>query len=71
MRQLQGHQTGSSPPEPPRSGQAEASPCQPANSPVCISSEVLFGTAQEIVIQHGVEVYRLRKTRLGKLLLTK
>ena len=34
-------------------------------------SAELFGTGQEIEIEHGQAVYRLRLTSLGKLILTK
>jgi hemin uptake protein HemP len=34
-------------------------------------STELFGPAQEIEIEHGQAVYRLRRTSLGKLILTK
>jgi hemin uptake protein HemP len=34
-------------------------------------STELFGPAQEIEIEHGQAVYRLRLTALGKLILTK
>lgn len=34
-------------------------------------SAELFGPAQEIEIEHGESVYRLRRTSLGKLILTK
>ncbi len=34
-------------------------------------SAELFGTDQEVEIQHGQAVYRLRLTSLGKLILTK
>jgi len=34
-------------------------------------SAELFGPAQEIEIEHGQAVYRLRQTSLGKLILTK
>jgi hemin uptake protein HemP len=34
-------------------------------------STELFGPAQEIEIEHGQAVYRLRLTSLGKLILTK
>jgi hemin uptake protein HemP len=34
-------------------------------------SEQLFGEHHEICIQHGTSLYRLRKTSLGKLILTK
>lgn len=34
-------------------------------------SAELFGPSQEIEIEHGQAVYRLRQTSLGKLILTK
>ena len=36
-----------------------------------IASSELFAEAQEIQIEHAGETYRLRKTRAGKLILTK
>jgi hemin uptake protein HemP len=36
-----------------------------------LRSPDLFGSAVEIEIEHGQQVYRLRKTSLGKLILTK
>ena len=36
-----------------------------------IRSEDLFCGDQEILIRHGSEIYRLRVTRSGKLILTK
>lgn len=36
-----------------------------------LQSKKLFGTAQEIVIEHAGDEYRLRLTRQGKLILTK
>jgi hemin uptake protein HemP len=36
-----------------------------------LDSAELFGTAREVVIEHAGEEYRLRLTRLGKLILTK
>lgn len=36
-----------------------------------ISSEVLFATHNEVIIEHQTEQYRLRRTRNGKLILTK
>ena len=36
-----------------------------------LQSNELFGTAQEIVIEHAGDEYRLRLTRQGKLILTK
>ena len=40
-------------------------------SPLCIPSERLFGGAQEVQISHHGMRYRLKKTALGKLILTK
>lgn len=34
-------------------------------------SEELLGDKTEVLIQHGTEVYRLRRTRQGKLILYK
>ena len=36
-----------------------------------IDSKSLLGTAQEIEINHLGQIYRLRRTMLGKLILTK
>ena len=36
-----------------------------------IRSEALFNNADEILIRHSGEEYRLRRTRNGKLILTK
>ena len=36
-----------------------------------LDSHQLFGPAREIEITHGDAVYRLRRTALGKLILTK
>jgi hemin uptake protein HemP len=38
---------------------------------VRLRSEVLFGSSSEVIIEHGTEEYRLRRTRQGKLILTK
>jgi hemin uptake protein HemP len=35
------------------------------------ASSELFGSSSEIEIEHGAAVYRLRRTSLGKLILTK
>jgi hemin uptake protein HemP len=35
------------------------------------NSEQLFGRAQEVGIRHEGHLYRLRRTRLGKIILTK
>ncbi|UCD48596.1 MAG: hemin uptake protein HemP [Phycisphaerales bacterium] len=37
----------------------------------CLDSQQIFGTRAEILIQHGDQIYRLRKTRRGKLILNK
>lgn len=34
-------------------------------------SQDLFGAHQEVEIEHGGEIYRLRRTALGKLILNK
>ena len=36
-----------------------------------INSDALFGTTDVVLIQHAGETYRLQRTRLGKLILTK
>jgi hemin uptake protein HemP len=36
-----------------------------------ISSVELFGEAVEVLIEHHSQLYRLRRTSLGKLILTK
>lgn len=46
-------------------------PGQPAAAPTHWRSEQLFGPLDEVQIAHGPFVYRLRKTSLGKLILTK
>lgn len=45
-------------------------PVAPSGRRVFTSRELLGGD-KEITIVHGREMYRLRKTRLGKLILTK
>lgn len=39
--------------------------------PRIVASAELFGDAQEVQIEHLSQVYRLRRTSLGKLILTK
>lgn len=41
------------------------------SSPVTVKSEALFRGARELLIRHGEELYRLRATSKGKLILTK
>ena len=62
----------------PRTGQLPVAPHEPVLAGVPPAtpqrrwrSNDLFGTAQEIEIEHGQAVYRLRLTSLGKLILTK
>jgi hemin uptake protein HemP len=43
----------------------------PASDETVISSETLFGTQREVLIRHSDDLYRLRITRTGKLILTK
>ncbi|MGE0379017.1 MAG: hemin uptake protein HemP [Planctomycetaceae bacterium] len=50
------------------SSQAQSRPKQPTRK---IPSSDLFVEAQEVHIEHAGETYRLRKTRAGKLILTK
>ncbi|HNY80697.1 MAG: hemin uptake protein HemP [Sedimentisphaerales bacterium] len=37
----------------------------------CIDSQAILGDRDEVLIRHGDQVYRLRKTRHGKLILNK
>ena len=46
------------------------SPAKPADKELWYSQELL-GTRREILIKHGEELYRLRCTRQGKLILHK
>jgi hemin uptake protein HemP len=46
-----------------------AEPGRPVRAPV-MDSDALFQGAAEVVIRHAGKEYRLRKTRLGKLILT-
>lgn len=55
------------PPEAPVCARANPAP---AARPEAIESSVLLGPAQELLIRHGGRIYRLRRTRLGKLILT-
>lgn len=60
----------------PVSGQELAPPAGPAArvQPVAHHrwrSAELFGSQQEVEIEHGQTIYRLRRTSLGKLILTK
>lgn len=50
-------------------GRHDAKPT--AASPPRYESRQLFGEANEIIIEHSGALYRLRRTSLGKLILTK
>ena len=43
----------------------------PATNVPRLESASLFGARDEVLIAHGEETYRLRRTRQGKLILTK
>ncbi|HEY9102594.1 hemin uptake protein HemP [Chitinimonas sp.] len=43
----------------------------PANLPAVVEASTLMGKHSEIAIRHRGEIYRLRVTRNGKLILTK
>ncbi len=47
--------------------------CQPppAGKAALLESVALLGKRDEVLIAHGNETYRLRRTRQGKLILTK
>lgn len=57
------------PSPPPTPAAAAAAPCSAV--PAQIESSTLFGTAQEVLIKHQGQTYRLRITSQGKLILTK
>ncbi len=48
-----------------------ANPQPGAQCPRPLESAELFGNRDEVLIAHGGETYRLRRTRQGKLILTK
>ena len=43
----------------------------PTGNVSLLESSTLFGKRDEVLIAHGDETYRLRRTRQGKLILTK
>lgn len=55
----------------PASAKALEAASNGAENPRHFNSDDLFGEAQEIEIAHNGASYRLRKTSLGKLILTK
>ncbi|MEO8103820.1 MAG: hemin uptake protein HemP [Betaproteobacteria bacterium] len=57
---------------PASSAAGELSPARPSPARVnSVSSEELLGARGELKIQHNGEIYSLRRTRQGKLILTK
>jgi hemin uptake protein HemP len=50
---------------------AEGDPRRTDHETAEITSETLLGNRREIFIRHGAEQYRLRLTRMNKLILTK
>lgn len=58
---------------PPKTSAMPLQASQPAVSldPVELTSHALLGGRREILIRHGEEQYRLRLTRMNKLILTK
>lgn len=55
----------------PTQGDNPPDPAESRAPARAISSDRLFGGAQELHIDHCGTMYRLRKTSLGKLILTK
>lgn len=49
----------------------ESSREEPTSAPKVLRSDDLFAGGVEVMISHGEDIYRLRKTRNGKLILTK
>lgn len=52
-------------------GDARRPPDGAEAHPAWIDSRSIFGDRNEVVIRHGDQIYRLRITRLGKLILNK
>ncbi len=55
----------------PRMGAGRAAPVFSSDKVKLLQSHELFADAKEVVIEHDGELYRLRATRKGKLILTK
>lgn len=62
----------------PATSQPTPGPARPPEAPPaaampvpCLASRSLFGNAREVHIDHEGQLYRLRITALGKLILTK
>ena len=60
-------ESGSGPPL----GAGETAPVSSSSKVKLLHSRELFADAREVVIEHDGELYRLRPTRKGKLILTK
>ena len=60
-----------SPARTPAASRFPVEPAQQAPSQRGIPADLLFRGRQEILIDHSGEIYRLRITRNGKLILTK
>ncbi len=56
---------------PEKSHSTDATPTPAPSDPPTLSSDQLLHGQREVLIQHGTEVYRLRLTRQGKLILQK
>ena len=56
---------------PRRSASRDSRKTQGGVDPTWIDSRTLFGAGDEIVIRHGDQIYRLRITRYGRLILNK
>jgi len=55
----------------PDAAAAPLAPSGPTDAAGAVASEVLFRGAGELLIDHHGTLYRLKKTSLGKLILTK
>ncbi len=56
---------------PPGDTPARPDPVRGPGQPRRVASEALFGGGSVVLIDHEGETYSLRRTRLGKLILTK
>ena len=61
----------SKPSPPPDPRDADISRQEPASHPPALRSADLLQGQVEVLIEHGIDVYRLRLTRSGKLILQK
>lgn len=56
---------------PPDSDAPRPDEARPSEAPRIVDSAELLGSARELLIRHGNEVYRLRRTRHDRLILHK